>query len=406
MQKIFIDIFCFLEEVFECNLSNRMDIVQYCANRRKTFSIRDWENIYQESRLQGILPLTYKSAEECCIYQDIMGQWQRNAMRQIAWSLKVLEEQNELLGLLHNLRPVIIKGAATACYYPNPEYRQMGDIDLVLLDGNLESGKQLLLEQGYVLCEDDRRHISFSKNGIVVELHRRDTHSVKQTEWYDRMDYVVTKADQVQETEVSGYRIPIFEDTYNGLIILTHLLHHMAGGIGLRQLIDWRMYAEKLLTDDYWNVAFCPHAEELDIVDYTKTVTRTCQIYLGLRDDITWCRDVDEKLCESFMEYVMSQGNFGSKADYNTHSMDVLFRSTGMKNLFMNLQRQGRYNWKALRKYPWLSPFAWMYQGIRYMRLGFGHNISISDLKKEKDVKKELASLFEKMGLKNGGRKM
>lgn len=396
MNKIYMDILCTFSETLNTESFRQLGIL----------GEKDWRVIYMECRLHGILPLTYEWMESHYPSRQIVNQWQRDAMRQIAWNLNVLEEQNHLLGLLHNLRPVIIKGAATACYYPNPEHRQIGDIDLVLLDGTLESGKQLLLEQGYTLGEDDRRHISFSKNGIVVELHRRNTHSVKQTEWYDRMDYVVTKATQIQEIEVSGYRIPIFDDTYNGLIILTHLLHHMAGGIGLRQMIDWRMYAERLLTDDYWNTVFRSHAEELDIVDYTKTVTRTCQIYLGLRDDITWCRDVDEKLCESFMEYVMAQGNFGSKADYNSHSMDVLFRSAGLKNLFVNLQRQGRYNWKALRKYPWLFPFAWIYQGIRYMRYGFGYGISLKDLKKEKGIQNEMAVLFRRMGLKTGSRRI
>ena len=104
------------------------------------------------------------------------------------------------------------------------------------------------------------------------------------------------------------------------------------------------------------------------------------------------------------MEYVMAQGNFGSKSGYNSHSMDVLFRSAGLRNLFVNLQRQGRYNWKALRKYPWLSPFAWIYQGLRYMRLGFGHGISFKDLKKEKGAQNEMAALFRRMGLKTGGR--
>lgn len=399
MQKYFVNIFRLLEEVLKKhNLSD--------ADWANSFFTDRWETTYQECRFHGILLLTYEWAEEHCAYRNVVNRWQSDAMRQAAWNLKVLEEQSQLLNLLYNLHPVIMKGAATAYCYPNPEYRLMGDIDLVILDGNLEAGKQLLLQNGYNLQEEDRRHIVFSRNGITVELHRRNTYSVKQTAWYDRMDYVVTKAAQVQEIEVSGYRIPIFDDTYNGLIILTHLLHHMAGGIGLRQLIDWRMYADKLLTDAYWNSVFRSHVEELDIVDYTKTVTRTCQIYLGLRDDITWCRDVDEKLCESFMEYVMAQGNFGSKPGYNSHSMDVLFRSAGLRNLFVNLQRQGRYNWKALRKYPWLSPFAWIYQGFRYMRLGFGHGIRFKDLKKEKGAQKEMAVLFCRMGLKTGGRKM
>ncbi len=364
-----------------------------------SFSEEDWNLVYQECRQHGILLLTYEYVEANCNVESIVEHWQKDAMRQVAWGMLLLEEQKNVLSLLSSVRPVIIKGAATAYCYPKPEYRQMGDIDLVVLDADMEACKKLLCKIGYLPGEENRRHISFYKNGITLELHRRNTDTVGKTAWYDRMDYVVTRAEQTQEISLSGYIIPIFEDTYNGLIILTHLLHHMAGGIGLRQLIDWRMYCERYLSDDAWNISFQPLVKEMGIDVYTKIVTRTCQLYLGLRDDITWCRNVDERICDSFICYVMEQGNFGSKLEYNSQSMDVLVRSTGVKNMFINLQRQGTYNWKALEKYEWLTPFAWLYQGFRYIKRGCEQEISWKDLKDEKTHKRELDVLFKKMDL-------
>ena len=365
----------------------------------KSFSEEDWRQIYHECMLHGILLLVFGQIQRFCRTEDIIRKWQMNAMRQFAHGIKLLEEQKELLTLLEGFHPVIIKGAATAVYYPVAESRQMGDIDLVVLGTDVESCKDILGKQGYILGEENRRHISFYKNGILVELHRRNPYTVKQTAWYDRMDYVVTKADKTKEVSISGYKIPVFEDAYNGLIILTHLLHHMAGGIGLRQLIDWRMYAENYLTDENWYNTFRLLVEELDIVVFTKVVTRTCQLYLGLRDDITWCQDIDMEACGQLIQFVMERGNFGNKMNFNNQSMDVLVRSSGIKNFVVNLQRQGTYNWKVLKKCPWLKPFAWFYQGIRYIRRGYEQKISFKDLKRERVLKREMDALFQKMGL-------
>lgn len=365
----------------------------------ESLSSGEWKSVYQECRLHGIVALTYECVTQYCSDQKHIDQWLRDAAQQVARYYTLMEEQKQLLLLAGKLQPVIIKGAAAAYYYPNPECRQMGDIDLVILKDNAESGKILLDGYDYKFLEENRRHFSFGRHGALIELHRRNTDTIEQTEWYDRMDYVVSKAEKVQEVEISGYQVPIFDDVWNGLIILTHLLHHMAGGIGLRQLIDWRMFADKYLADDYWERSFLPLVKELKIVDYTKIVTRTCQIYLGLRDDITWCQDIEPEICARLIQYVMDQGNFGNKADYNNQSMDVIVRSSGIKKLFINLQRQGSYNWKILKKYPRLTPFAWLYQGIRYIRRGCKQKISLRELKREKDIRKEIDDLFRGMGL-------
>ena len=44
---------------------------------------------------------------------------------------------------------VILKGAASACYYPQPTYRQMGDIDFLVLPEHFERARLLMLGQNY-----------------------------------------------------------------------------------------------------------------------------------------------------------------------------------------------------------------------------------------------------------------
>ena len=38
------------------------------------------------------------------------------------------------------------------------------------------------------------------------------------------------------------------------------------------------------------------------------------------------------------------------------------------RGFFRNLQVVGKANWKTLKRFPWLKPFAWLYQIFRYCR--------------------------------------
>ena len=145
----------------------------------------------------------------------------------------------------------------------------------------------------------------------------------------------------------------------------------MEGGLGLRQILDWMVFADKVLDDRFWNAEFAPLLRELGLETLAVTVTRMCQMYLGLRTDITWCAGADETLCQELMEYLFDQGNFGRKLQHGTNRAVTIFSSIGdLGTLFRILQHHGCNNWRALGRYPFLKPFAWLYQLIRYFIQG------------------------------------
>ena len=103
----------------------------------------------------------------------------------------------------------------------------------------------------------------------------------------------------------------MFPPLENGLVLLEHINQHLEEGLGLRQILDWALYVDKALDDDAWEYTFAPVVRRLGLERLAITVTRMCQLYLGLRSDITWCASADEKVCDSLMNYIMEQGNFG-----------------------------------------------------------------------------------------------
>ena len=59
-----------------------------------------------------------------------------------------------------------------------------------------------------------------------------------------------------------------------------HINQHLEEWLGLRQILDWALYADKAL-DDAWEHTFAPDVRRLGLDRLAITVTRMCQLYLG-----------------------------------------------------------------------------------------------------------------------------
>ncbi|MCR4621545.1 MAG: nucleotidyltransferase family protein [Clostridiales bacterium] len=166
-----------------------------------------------------------------------------------------------------------------------------------------------------------------------------------------------------------GYTFPMLPPLANGLVLLAHLWAHLHGGLGIRQFIDWMLYVDKVLDDDFWEKEFKTAAQELGIDILAITATRMCQIYLGLNDRITWCQYADEDLCKELMGILLSSGNFGRR-QVNERLVESIFTVIRKEGLFHYLQTAGEKNWNAYKRHSWLKPFCWAYQICRYGCLG------------------------------------
>lgn len=166
----------------------------------------------------------------------------------------------------------------------------------------------------------------------------------------------------------------------------------------MRQILDWLMYVSKVLDDEFWNRAFKVEVLELGLETLAVTVTRMCQMYYGLREDIAWCRNADEKLCDRLLENIASSGNFGCNngTGKKVESIMVSFRQEG---IFRHIQKAGEYNWKACQQHAWLRPFAWVYQIGRYGRQVIGSGRSGDKLKEDVRRSSERYELLKDLGV-------
>ena len=358
----------------------------------------DWNAINKELQLQAIrvLPVDVIACHDKA-HSSILLQSTTRSMRK--W-YTLMQEQQKLYLLFKdaNIPFVILKGAAANIYYPKPSYRQMGDIDLIVKPEDFDKATKLMSEHNYEqLNEEDYRHQEYRKNGVSFELHRSFA-ILKEDEpatWLDTQ--IFNGISNVQDAQIDGFHFPMLPTMENGLVLLTHINQHLESGLGLRQIIDWMLFVNKELDDAYWYSTFEDATDKIGLKTLAITVTKMCQKYLGLTQTITWAQQADDTLCDTLMEYIITQGNFGRKFDEGSNNA---IKAMSVKNLALlcsYIQHTGITNWKAIEKYPFLKPFAWIYQIFHYIHIIFQRKHPFKQLREEYTQSNIRNNMFEQL---------
>ena len=230
-------------------------------------------SVYQEMKDQAIVALPAPVLPSLGLPPELIREWRNAVYQQIANYENYIHVQSQLPV---NVPYVILKGTSAAKYYPHPEYRAMGDIDIITRQEDYGSSCETMLKNAWRETTNGSdlkrgRHRSFEKNGIVVEIHAffASMNDVQKARAFDEL---------VMRNISEEHVLP---DMINGLVLIEHVNQHLEEGIGLRQIIDWMMFVDKCLTDDKWN-EFEIMAAETGLKELAVTTTRMCEIYLGL----------------------------------------------------------------------------------------------------------------------------
>ena len=95
----------------------------------------DWAQVFRDLKDQACGALAVDALAEAEGVDAALGrQWMLYAMQNIRKWEQVMKAQTALTALLEEagIPFVILKGFAAAMYYPKPEYRAMGDVDLIV----------------------------------------------------------------------------------------------------------------------------------------------------------------------------------------------------------------------------------------------------------------------------------
>ena len=214
----------------------------------------DWEALYKLASEQTVVCLVtdgiHSLPPECLpAREERLDPFLGDLMYTEARNGQLNRALPKLMAILDGLHAVVVKGQPVGQDYPDPLRRQPGDIDLLLPPEDYTRAKDILLPKASRTEEEvpEILHQGMFFGSIEVELH--GTLSTLMSPSLD------AKLKSLQEdmfrrgtarTVVEGHPIPVPDLTFSAVYVFVHFVnHYWAGGIGLRQIIDWAMLLER-----------------------------------------------------------------------------------------------------------------------------------------------------------------
>ena len=323
----------------------------------------DWAAVLEEGNKHAVTALLYPGIrQQNGVPEEVFNKVCGTAITVAAASESMLKEQRRILDLLaaRQITCVVLKGTSVACFYPHPELRVPGDIDILVDAENLDTACNTLKDNNFTISTVVEKHTCLHKQEIYVEMHQMVTVFPDSKKGRFAREFMTKALRNTQTSEIEGIRFPVLRDIYKIIALLVHMEHHLAtSGIGLRQLCDWAVTVNAMR--DYFDGETLALLESCGLLRFAQIMTRLCERYLGL-PPCPWTADASDALVAAMLFDVLEGGNFQALhakrplAEVLTDAYDVAGK--GKTSLFRNYIR---YLKKYLRQNePWAKSRLWI----------------------------------------------
>lgn len=268
----------------------------------------------------------------------------------------------------NNISYILLKGISLAAFYPVPEYRKLGDVDIYINDKEMfNRASALLLANGYTKDDEISDHhqgylYKVPKTGrtMILELHYRIVGLYQYAPANKIVDavFAANTFSPVMQT-VNDRNYPVLPPTEYTFYMIHHMLkHYLYSGFGIRLLCDFSFYLEHNYTDiDFVKIhTWC---EESKILHLYEIILETCRIYLGLPETIDSKIHYNKNDCEAFITQLLEDG------DVSQNNGSALVGSGSYEKInFLTYFKEGHLQmhvrFPKLGKCPLLWPILWL----------------------------------------------
>ncbi|MEG2076289.1 MAG: nucleotidyltransferase family protein, partial [Victivallaceae bacterium] len=227
-----------LLKILACSLKNQKytseDFVDY------------WE-LYNESSSQTVLLQTISALDtEKISDAEIRKKWTNAALNQLGMNLKIHSQHGYVHKVMrdNDIDYCILKGSASASFYPRPLLRTMGDVDFLVRESDILRGEGAFRRDGFMPWQEQHEcHVVLRKDNVLLEMHFAPAGMPAGKNGKiiaEYLDDIFSKTELITVENTTFLRPSSF---HHGLILLMHIYHHLLEeGIGLRHLCDWALW--------------------------------------------------------------------------------------------------------------------------------------------------------------------
>ena len=343
---------------------------------------RTWEQVFEMSKYHGLESMVFAGVQEL-LEKDgtLYREWEK---RYAANLIQCFTQEDELRKIVQELtaagiKVLLLKGGPIRELYPERDYRQMVDMDMLVREKDRAAAGEILRRMGYQYTPDpfeERHHDGWWKPPYArAELHWDLLPS--SSSWHAFSRDIWSRA--VPEKGIEG----CFRMNVNDYYIF-HLIHsakhyfHM--GSGIRPVLDGFLYLRKYEKDldqeylDEW-------MRKLELDDFRNTAEALGRYWFGDGDKTEAVLSMERRRFLSGVHGSMLYAAVRRAEECRTQGKKPASYILG--RIFMDRKKMTA-DYRFLNKYPFLLPFCWI------------HRLAEAIVKNRKSLQYELGTLFKK----------
>lgn len=293
-----------------------------------------------------------------------------------------------------------LKGSVLKNYYPSPDMRFLTDLDILFRDEHKEDVRRVLLGLGYQEDHEWEVHDVYIKPPVMnVEMHYICcTQNKELNQFYE----TIWERAWLIEGKECTYQMS-WEDYY--IYMVGHAVRHFKlGGIGIRMLLDFVVFEEKL-------EGMCDRRLVEEELQRAGLLTFEKSIRAFLKDCMEEGKPLNEK--DGLLDCVIESGAYGTMDNFL--QMRLLEGGDSRWRIFITrlkllasvvLPDMGvmKELYPYLEHYPLLLPAAWIQRGIQKALFAPGQcRRVLMDVLKRRQLD-DMKGAFRKAGFHRGGR--
>lgn len=272
-----------------------LDFIRYCLHQKEELPERIiticWEDFIAFCRRQGVLGLVLEGMDrsKLSVPSNVVLEWFSYVERIKSENLLLDKRSVEVSHFFKekNYRSCILKGQANALYYPDPELRSPGDID-IWVDGNEIEIIKLILKK-YPDAHYSIHHVKFPIYADTsVEVHYRP---VYMSNWFK--DKVLQRFIHKKEEEqfehlekLKDGKIGVLTNEFNLVFQMLHMYNHFfTSRNNLKQMIDYYYLLKKSFNEETDTKEVLALIDDLGVKKYAAGMMWIQKEILGIEED-------------------------------------------------------------------------------------------------------------------------
>lgn len=320
------------------------------------------EELFSFSKMHSVEAMVYHGLSQLDMEKEdpVWQNWENRAQMLLTQSIVQLAERDILFSVLNQagLEILPVKGCWLKECYPQIDFRQMSDLDILIHREDRERAREIMLGAGYQEEEGQKiqHHDGYLKKPYVAaELHLQllpNTH----VHW-GYYDNVWEKASALEGQPLTK-RLSA-EDEY--IFYFLHMQRHMEGaGCGIRPILDCLVFRDAYPEMDrgYLQREF----RNLGMWEYVQQVEKLSDIWFRTGEELP-----DSLL--SMAELVLWAGTYGNLEGWferrvadlkKKYKNPVILQIVYWTGRFFRPMEEMKFLYPILEKLPFLLPLMWV----------------------------------------------